>query len=132
MTVTRIPVVRIGRFLLVTIPGHADDAMIEQLQTDLLERVRDASARGVLLDVSGVEVVDSFLARSLSEIGRMARFLNAKVVVVGIQPAVAMTLVELGLKLPGVRTALNVDHGLQLLGSGGEREPANTSRSEIR
>ena len=117
----RIPILKVAHALLATIPGNADDLTLETLQTDLLERLRKTGARGVLLDVSALDVVDSFIARSLNETGQMARLMNAEVVVVGVQPAVAMTLVDLGLKLSGVRTALNAEHGLRLLGVQSDR-----------
>src|SRR5262245_53604266 len=107
-----------GRFLLVTIQVDMHDRLAVQLQDDLTNRIVDTRARGVLLDISTLEVVDSFIGRMISNIAAMARVLDADTVVVGMQPAVAITLVELGLSLEGVRTALNVDKGMVLLQEG--------------
>src|ERR1041385_434971 len=106
----KIPILRMGQFLLVTIQVDMHDRLAMQLQDDLRDR-----AHGVLIDISSLEVVDSFIGRMISNIAAMARVLDAQTVVVGMQPAVAITLVELGLTLPGVRTALNVDKGMALL-----------------
>src|SRR5205085_2984381 len=111
----RIPILRMGRFLLVTIQVDMHDRLAMQLQDDLTTRIVDTGARGVLIDISSLEIVDSFIGRMISNIAGMARVLDADTVVVGMQPAVAITLVELGLALPGVRTALNVDRGMKLL-----------------
>ena len=110
-----IPILKMGRFLLVTVQVDMHDQLAMQLQEDLTERLVAARARGVLIDISSLEVVDSFIGRMISNIAAMARVLDAETVVVGIQPAVAITLVELGLSLEGVRTALNVDRGMALL-----------------
>jgi rsbT antagonist protein RsbS len=104
-----------GEFLLVTIQVDMHDRLAMTLQDDLTERIVTARARGVLIDISALEVVDSFIGRMLGNIAGMARVLDAETVVVGMQPAVAITLVELGLALPGVRTALNVEKGMDLL-----------------
>ena len=104
-----------GRFLLVTVQVDMHDQLALQLQEDLTTRIVSARARGVLIDISSLEVVDSFIGRMISNIAAMARVLDAETVVVGIQPAVAITLVELGLSLEGVRTALNVDRGMVML-----------------
>ena len=104
-----------GRFLLVTIQVDMHDQLALQLQDDLTQRIVKDRAHGVLIDISSLEVVDSFIGRMISNIAAMARVLDAKTVVVGMQPAVAITLVELGLSLEGVRTALNVDKGMALL-----------------
>jgi len=111
----KIPILKMGRFLLVTVQVDMHDQLAMQLQEDLTERIVAARARGVLIDISSLEVVDSFIGRMISNIAAMARVLDAETVVVGIQPAVAVTLVELGLSLEGVRTALNVDRGMVLL-----------------
>src|SRR5512138_275463 len=106
-----------GPYLLVTIQVDMHDQLALALQDDLTERVSRTGARGVLIDISSLEVVDSFIGRMLANIAGMARVLDAATVVVGMQPAVAITLVELGLSLPGVRTALNVERGMRLLES---------------
>jgi rsbT antagonist protein RsbS len=111
----KIPILRMGRFLLVTIQVDMHDRLALQLQDDLTERIVKDRAHGVLIDISSLEVVDSFIGRMISNIAAMASVLDARTVVVGMQPAVAITLVELGLSLDGVRTALNVDRGMELL-----------------
>jgi rsbT antagonist protein RsbS len=111
----KIPILRMGRFLLVTIQVDMHDRLALQLQEDLTERIVAIRARGVLIDISSLEVVDSFIGRMISNIAAMASVLDAQTVVVGMQPAVAITLVELGLSLEGVRTALNVERGMALL-----------------
>jgi rsbT antagonist protein RsbS len=111
----RIPILRIGNLLLVTIQVDMHDRLALQLQDDLTSRISATGARGVLLDISSLEIVDSFIGRMISNIAAMARVLDAETVVVGMQPAVAITLVELGLSLPGVRTALDIDKGMSLL-----------------
>jgi rsbT antagonist protein RsbS len=111
----RIPILRMGRFLLVTIQVDMHDRLALTLQDDLTAMIARTGARGVLLDISSLEIVDSFIGRMLSNIAGMSRVLDAVTVVVGMQPAVAITLVELGLSLPGVRTALNVEKGMALL-----------------
>ena len=111
-----------GDFLLVTIQVDLYDRLALTLENDLIQQVNATSARGVLIEISAVSVVDSFMGRILGNIAAMTRLLSAETVVVGMQPAVAITLVELGLTLPGVRTALNVEHGLALLRrTGGSR-----------
>ena len=112
----RIPILKMGDFLLVTIQVDMHDRLAMTLQDELTSRIVTARARGVLIDISALEVVDSFIGRMLANIASMARVLDAQTVVVGMQPAVAITLVELGLSLPGVRTALNVDKGMEMLG----------------
>src|SRR5579864_476700 len=104
-----------GRFLLVTIQVDMHDRLALQLQDDLTQRIADTGATGVLIDISTLEIVDSFIGRMLANIAAMARVLDAETVVVGMQPAVAITLVELGMSLSGVRTALNVETGMELL-----------------
>jgi rsbT antagonist protein RsbS len=113
--VDRIPILKMGSFLLVTIQVDMHDQLAMHLQDDLTSRIVSAKARGVLIDISSLEIVDSFIGRMISNIAGMARVLDAETVVVGMQPAVAITLVELGLSLEGVRTALNVDKGMLLL-----------------
>jgi rsbT antagonist protein RsbS len=104
-----------GEFLLVTIQVDMHDRLAMTLQEDLTTRISETGARGVLIDISSLEIVDSFIGRMLGNIAAMSRVLDAQTVVVGMQPAVAITLVELGMSLPGVRTALNVDAGMELL-----------------
>ena len=111
----RIPILKMGDFLLVTIQVDMHDRLALQLQEDLTNRIAEAGARGVLIDISALEMVDSFIGRMIANIAGMARILDAHTVVTGMQPAVAITLVELGLSLEGVRTALNVDKGMALL-----------------
>ena len=111
----RIPILRMGNFLLVTIQVEMHDRLALTLQDDLTTAISKNRARGVLIDVSSLEVVDSFIGRILGPIASMSRILDAETVVVGIQPAVAITLVELGLELTGIRTALNVERGIDLL-----------------
>jgi rsbT antagonist protein RsbS len=111
----RIPILKMGSFLLVTIQVDMHDRLAMQLQDDLTARIVASGARGVLIDISTLEIVDSFIGRMISNIAAMARVLDAETVVVGMRPAVAITLVELGLSLDGVRTALNVDKGMLLL-----------------
>jgi rsbT antagonist protein RsbS len=112
----RIPILRIGDLLLVTIQVDMHDRLAMALQDDLTERIVADRAKGVLIDISALDLVDSFIGRMISNTAAMARVLDAQTVLVGMQPAVAITLVELGLTLPGVKTALNVEKGMQLLG----------------
>jgi len=114
----RIPILKMGRVLLVTIQVDMHDRLALALQDDLTARIVKDAARRVLIDISSLEVVDSFIGRVLGNIAAMSRVLDAETVVVGMQPAVAITLVELGLSLPGVRTALNVERGMELLRAG--------------
>src|SRR6202167_4292635 len=111
----RIPILRMGEFLLVTIQVDMHDQLALHLQDDLTQAIERSSAKGVLIDISALGMVDSFIGRMIADISGMARILDAKTVLVGMQPAVAITLVELGLSLPGVATALNVERGMQLL-----------------
>jgi rsbT antagonist protein RsbS len=111
----RIPILRMGPFLLVTIQVDMHDRLALTLQEDLTDKITQNGSRGVLIDISSLEIVDSFIGRMLANIAGIARVLDADTVVVGMQPAVAITLVELGLSLPGVRTALNVEKGVALL-----------------
>lgn len=111
----KIPILRMGEFLLVTIQVDMHDRLALTLQDDLTNRICQTGAKGVLIDISSLEIVDSFIGRMLGNIASMSRVLDAQTVVVGMQPAVAITLVELGMSLEGVRTALNVDAGMELL-----------------
>ena len=111
----RIPILRMGDFLLVTIQVDMHDRLAMTLQDDLTSRIEKTGAKGVLIDISALEIVDSFVGRMLASISGISRILDATTVVVGMQPAVAITLVELGLSLEGVRTALNVERGMDLL-----------------
>ncbi len=111
----RIPILKMGEYLLITIQVDMQDRLALKLQDDLSEMIVKTHARGVLIDISSLEIVDSFIGRMLGNIAAMSRVLDAETVVVGMQPAVAITLVELGLSLPGVRTALNVERGMDLL-----------------
>src|SRR4029453_6206958 len=111
----RIPILKMGNFLLVSIQVDMHDRLALQLQDDLTTRIADTSARGVLIDISALEMVDSFIGRLLGNMGAMSRVLDAETVVVGMRPAVAITLVELGMSLAGVRTALTVEQGMDLL-----------------
>jgi rsbT antagonist protein RsbS len=111
----RIPILRMGDFLLVTIQVDMHDRLAMMLQDDLTTRISQTGAYGVLIDISALEIVDSFIGRMISNISSMSRVLDAQTVVVGMQPAVAITLVELGLTLPGVKTALDVEKGMALL-----------------
>lgn len=111
----RVPILRIGDCLLVTVQIDMHDELAMTLQDDLTNKIVASKARGVLIDISAMEMVDSFIGRMLGNIAAMSRILDAQTVVVGMQPAVAITLVELGLSLPGIRTALNVDAGLAML-----------------
>jgi len=113
--VDRVPILRLGDCLLVTVQVDMHDELAMTLQDDLTNKIVATRARGVLIDISALEMVDSFIGRMLGNIASMSRILDAQTVVVGMQPAVAITLVELGLSLPGIRTALNVDAGLALL-----------------
>src|SRR6187200_2832363 len=111
----RIPILQMGEFLLVTIQVDMHDQLALTLQDDLTSKISATGARGVLIDISALEMVDSFIGRMIANISSMARVLDAETVVTGMQPAVAITLVELGLSLTGVRTALNVEKGMHLL-----------------
>ncbi len=111
----RIPILRMGRLLLVTIQVDMHDRLAMALQEDLTTRIVKDRANGVLIDISALDIVDSFIGRMISDTAAMAKILDAKTVLVGMQPAVAITLVELGLALEGVRTALNVELGIKML-----------------
>ena len=114
----RIPILRMGRLLLVTIQVDMHDRLAMTLQDDLTTRIVTDRATGVLIDISALDIVDSFIGRMISNTAAMAKILDARTVVVGMQPAVAITLVELGLALEGVSTALNVEQGIKLLERG--------------
>ena len=114
----RIPILKMNEFLLVSIQVDMHDRLAMTLQDDLTDRIVRDRARGVLIDISSLEIVDSFIGRMIGNIAAMSRVLDAETVVVGMRPAVAITLVELGLSLPGVRTALDVERGMALLASG--------------
>lgn len=111
----RIPIIQMGEFLLVSIQVDMHDQLALTLQDDLTSKIEKTGARGVLIDISTLEMVDSFIGRMIANISSMSRILDAHTVVVGMQPAVAITLVELGLSLPGVRMALNVERGMAYL-----------------
>lgn len=111
----KIPILRMGKFLLVTIQVDLYDGLALNLEADLVQMVNKTSARGVLIDISAVSIVDSFMGRIIGNIASMSRILDAETVVVGMQPAVAITLIELGLPLKGVHTSLNVERGMDLL-----------------
>jgi rsbT antagonist protein RsbS len=111
----RIPILKMGRFLLVSIQVDMDDRTALGLQDDLTTHIVKHNAKGVLIDISSLDVVDSFIGRMLANTAAMARVLDAETVVVGMQPAVAITLVELGLSLKGVRSALDIERGMELL-----------------
>ncbi|HXH29685.1 MAG TPA: STAS domain-containing protein [Bacteriovoracaceae bacterium] len=111
----RIPILKMGEFLLVTIQVDMHDRLVMSLQEDLMLKISKFETKGVLIDISALEIVDSFIGRMIANIADMSRILDAKTVVTGMQPAVAITLVELGLSLEGVITALNVDRGIRVL-----------------
>jgi len=124
--VERIPILKMGDFLLVTIQVDMHDRLAMTLQDDLTEQIVRRSARGVLIDISALEMVDSFIGRMLSNIANMARLLDAETVVVGMQPSVAITLVELGMPMKGIRTALDVEKGMAALKASLEQLVENT------
>ncbi|HEY6123008.1 MAG TPA: STAS domain-containing protein [Steroidobacteraceae bacterium] len=111
----KIPILRMGEFLLVTIQIDMHDQLALKLQDDLSNAINKYASRGVLIDISSLEMVDSFIGRMVADISGIGRILGAETILVGMQPAVAITLVELGLSLPGVATALNVERGMALL-----------------
>jgi rsbT antagonist protein RsbS len=128
--VERIPILKMGECLLVTIQVDMHDRLAMALQDDLTDRIARTRARGVLIDISALEVVDSFIGRMLGNIAAMARVLDAATVVVGMRPAVAITLVELGLELPGVRTALDVEKGMTLIQCALQRPAGRNGRPQ--
>ena len=111
----RIPILKVGDCLLVTIQVDMHDQLAMSLQEDLTAQIAKHASRGVLIDISSLEIVDSFIGRMLANIAAMSKVLDAQTVLTGMQPAVAITLVELGMSLPGIRTALNVERGMELL-----------------
>ena len=126
----RIPILKMGNNLLVSIQVDMHDQLAMTLQDDLTAKIVSSRAKGVLIDISSLEIVDSFIGRMLANIAAMARVLDAKTVVVGMRPAVAITLVELGLSLQGVRTALNVEQGMSLIRREDGREDAGADRAQ--
>lgn len=128
----RIPILQVGEFLLVTIQVDMHDQLAMSLQDDLTNRITQTYARGVLIDISALEIVDSFIGRILGNIAKMSRVLGSETVVVGMQPAVAITLVELGLTLTDIRTALNMEKGMALLRSslGGTTTPVAATKGD--
>jgi rsbT antagonist protein RsbS len=128
----RVPLLSLGDALLVSIQVDLDDETVLALQEDLAERLVSSGARGVVIDISGVEIVDSFIGRMFGSIAALSRVLDAETVVVGMRPAVAITLVELGLSLNGVRTALNVERGLTILRKlTAERHPRDAEDDDV-
>ncbi len=128
--IERIPILRIGKFLLITIQVDMHDQLAMTLQDDLTVAIEKTGARGVLLDISTLDVVDSFIGRMISNISAVSSLLSAQTVVVGMQPAVAITLVELGLELPGVHTALNAERGMAMLRRELPEEEVDASRRQ--
>jgi rsbT antagonist protein RsbS len=128
----RIPILKLGDFLLVTIQVDMHDQLAMTLQEDLTSQIAKYASQGVLIDISSLEIVDSFMGRMLANIAAMSRVLDAQTVLTGMQPAVAITLVELGMALPGIKTALNVERGMELLRKsiGTKSEPEEDDGSE--
>jgi rsbT antagonist protein RsbS len=126
-----IPILRMGEYLVVTIQIDMHDRLAMALQDDLTSRIVKTKARGVLIDISSLDMVDSFIGRMIGNIAAMSRILDADTVVVGMRPAVAITLVELGLALPGVRTALNVEKGMDLLRQAMRHRPGEEDDSRV-
>jgi rsbT antagonist protein RsbS len=128
----RIPILKVGNCLLVTIQVDMHDELAMSLQEDLTSQIAKYGSRGVLIDISSLEIVDSFIGRMLANIAAMSRVLDAQTVLTGMQPAVAITLVELGMALPGIKTALNVERGMELLKAhlNQDLEPEETDGSE--
>jgi rsbT antagonist protein RsbS len=129
----RIPILKVGECLLVTIQVDMHDELAMTLQQDLTSQISKYASRGVLIDISSLEIVDSFIGRMLANIAAMSRVLDAQTVLTGMQPAVAITLVELGMSLPGIKTALNVERGMQLLAEyiGDTTEPEEADGVEV-
>ena len=127
----RIPILRMGNFLLVTIQVDMHDRLALTLQDDLTAKIVEHSAQGVLIDISALEMVDSFIGRMLANIAAMTQILDATTIVVGMRPAVAITLVELGMSLPGIRTALNVEQGMERLRAAVDAAPVEESDDRV-
>ena len=127
----RIPILKLGEFLLVTIQLDMHDRVVMNLQEDLTEKIVSARARGVLIDISALDVVDSFIGRTLGKIAAMSAILDARTVLVGMRPAVAITLVELGLSLKEIRTALNVERGMEILRASVENESPHATIEDV-
>ena len=128
----RIPILNMGEFLLVTIQVDMHDRLATLLKDDLANRIFETRARGVLIEISALDVVDSFIARMLSDIASMARVMDAETALVGMQPSVAITLVEMGVAMVGVRTALSVEKGMALLRGRMEEERASDEAPDVR
>lgn len=126
----RIPILKMGEYLLVTIQVDMHDQLAITLQEDLTNQIARHAAKGVLIDISSLEIVDSFIGRMLANIAAMSRVLDAHTVLTGMQPAVAITLVELGMSLPGIRTALNVERGMELLREFAHQNPDGADGAE--
>ena len=134
MSAFRVPILKVGDVLIVSIQSDIDDRTVIEMQHRVLEQIERTGARSLLIDVSLLEMVDSFTGRMLSDIAAMASIMDSETVVVGIQPAVAITLVELGLELKGVSTALDVDDGLRILKERlreKHRRPANNAKENV-
>ncbi len=127
----KIAILKLGAFLLVTIQVDMHDRLALRLQNDLTEMISKTGARAVLIDISSLDIVDSFIGRMLGNIAQVSRVLDAQTVIVGMQPAVAITLVELGLELPGVRTALNIEKGMALLENSLAKNPIVADNADI-
>lgn len=125
-----IPILKLKEFLVVSIQTDLHDRMAEQLQYDILERISKTQAKGVLIDISALQMVDSFIGRTLADTARMASTLDAEIIIVGMQPAVAITLVELGLSLSGVKTAIDLDQGYELIQESLEEKPEEEQAAE--
>jgi rsbT antagonist protein RsbS len=130
--VERIPILKMGTCLLVSIQVDMHDRLALQLQDDLTGRIASTGATGVLIDISSLEMVDSFIGRMLGNIAAMSRVLDARTVVVGMRPAVAITLVELGMSLDGVRTALDIEKGMELLAASAGESPGQAHDAGFR
>ncbi len=126
----RIPILHMGELLLVTVQVDMYDKLATALQDDVCQRIADTKARGVLIDISALDTVDSYIARIMGDIAQMAGVLGADTVLVGMRPTVAITLVEMGVSLLGIRTALNAERGMALLNAGALGEPSDASGQE--
>ena len=126
----RIPILSMGEFLLVTIQVDMQDRLATRLKDDLANRISETRARGVLIDISGLDVVDSFIARMFADIAHIARVMDSETALVGMQPAVAITLVEMGVSMTGVRTALDVEKGMVMLRARTEERPDDEVAAE--